>query len=494
MKRKMMDVLLRWRNNPEKKGLTIYGSRQIGKTYIIDEFCKNNYDNYLRLDFSTDSVAREIFRNHTGADNIFEQLSFNYRDFRPVKGSSILFLDEIQNCPDARSAIKPLVDDHRVDVITSGSLLTVRGLRLEGDPHQNGSRPRENVVERTDAGRDRVSSMGYESMVHMYAMDFEEYLWALGIDPKRTAMIRHTIREGKPFQETTLRTLNELYRRHLVIGGMPEVVRMSLSKDMDWEDISSKQSDLRDRYTADIVNYCPSDIRDRTLGSIRAMPDLLGKTNKKFVFSKAESARYVGWREYERPVDWVDAAGMASVCWNVSEPVIPLKSRRNSELKMYHFDTGLLVNAFGESVGTHILRGDVGVNQGAIVENSIANMIEKCGYDLHYYERDVRIDNGDGTEARERIEIDFILDFHKGLVAIEVKSGKNRRSGSLKKLMTSPRYENYGFKRFIKFEGSNVYIDETGVEHYPLFAAAFMDELDQRPELPEMDRIGPLEF
>ncbi len=492
-----MDTLLKWRSEPRRKALTISGNRQIGKTYIIDQFCRENYRNYLRLDFSTDVEARRIFRNFESADDIFQRLSLNYRGFIPTGDDTILFLDEIQNCPDARSALKPLILDGRTDVITSGSLLTVSGLRLPGgntsDP--NSGRARDPEVGYTDRGRDRVSSMGYERMIRMYAMDFEEYLWALGIGKEQTDRIRATIGECRPFDETALELLNKLYRRYLVVGGMPEVVSASLESTLDWDKVSGIQRDLRMEYASDVVTHCPVDMRDRVAGSINAIPVLLGKTNKKFIYKEAEGVGNVGWREYRRPIDWIGNAGMASLCWNVSEPVVPLVSRRNNDIKMYHFDTGLLINAYespsGHNVASHILDDDIGINQGAIVENSVANMLERCGYDLHYYEVDRTVMTTEGSEKRERIEINFVLDFDDGLVAIEVKSGKNRRSGSLNKLMTSDRYSQYNFKRFIKFGRSNVRRDEDGVEHYPLFAAAFIDELDEHPDI-VFDDIGEL--
>ena len=129
MKRKMMDTLLKWKADPGKKGMVVSGARQIGKTYIIDEFGKNEYDSFLTLNFSTNPDSKEIFKGDLTADRIFEELGYRYPEFSPVRRRSLLFLDEIQMCDDARSAIKPLVDDGRCDIIASGSLLGVTGLK-----------------------------------------------------------------------------------------------------------------------------------------------------------------------------------------------------------------------------------------------------------------------------------------------------------------------------------------------------------------------------
>lgn len=181
---------------------------------------------------------------------------------------------------------------------------------------------------------------------------------------------------------------------------------------------------------------------------------------------------------------------MATLCRNVTEPVLPLNSRHDGSMKMYCFDTGILISAFQSSMPNDRLRLGIlsrneGINAGAIVENAVANMLEKCGFQLHYFERDKIID-ADGKQFRDRIEIDFLVVLGDDLAAVEVKSGKNRRSGSMKKLRTDPRYTVYPVKRFIKLENGNIRVDENGVEHYPIFAAAFMDAMYARQEVPPL--------
>ncbi len=522
MERKMMEILESWKKNPDKVALVITGSRQIGKTYIIDEFCKTHYKSYCKINFE-EEVSREIFQNSTRAMKILDKISINYPDFKLIENDTVLFLDEIQMCPEARSALKPLVFDKRVDVIASGSMLSVSGMRFEddddcswlsttteaieyGEIEESGemnvrlkeSYPHKAFEDRLSKGRKKLSPMGYEIVYRMYPMDFEEYLWAIGISKDITAKIRRMIKECEPFDDMTLNTLTEYHRRYMALGGLPAVVKESLKNPVDWNSIKQLQQSLLSDYRMDIMVYAPPSIRDRVLASMDSMPDMLGKRNKKFVFSKSEerigSSGFVGWREYENPITWISGAGLAIPCWNVTEPVQPLKSRRDKSFKLYCFETGSLMTMFGSNssridVMKSILEGDTSVNQGGIVENSVADMISTCGYDLFYFERSKE---KEGDEVADRIEIDFVISIGGELAAIEVKSGKNRRSGSLKKLRTNPKYTIYPVKRFIKFENGNIFTDELGVEHYPIFAAAFMDELDRSPGLPESLELLPL--
>lgn len=496
MQRKMMDEILRWRSDPDRKGLIITGSRQIGKTYILDEFARSNYDNYLHLDFSRNAWIKDIFKGDIDADTIYDRLKIDFPEFTAEPGRSVVFLDEIQLCPDAMYAIKPLVSDGRADIIASGSLLTVEGFRPGDEPDWTKDMewdPMDSIL----TNNEHVSPMGYRNIRRMHALDFEEYLWALGMSSETTGRIRDSIRNRTPFEERTLDALNRYFIRYLATGGMPGVVRTSLRKDMAWSDIDAECDRIRRDYEFDIMRFAPPSIRTRVDACLKSMPEMLGRDNRKFMYSVAEGlaedgVENPGIREYRDPIRWIEGAGMACICRNVTEPVLPFK--HEGSLKMYCFDTGILVSQFQQSrdnddLRLRLLRGDTELNQGAVMENAVACMIDKCGFQLHYFERN-SLGKADGEEKRDRIEIDFLVSLGGELAAIEVKSGKNRRAGSLKKLRTDPRYTIYPVKRFIKFENSNIRVDENGVEHYPLFAAAFMDSMYEKPAVPDLPPIS----
>lgn len=497
MKRKMMDTLLRWKADPNKVGLVVSGARQTGKTYIISEFGEEEYDSFLTINFSTNPNAKEIFEGDLTADRIFEELGYRYPDFKPTKGRSLLFLDEIQMCDDARSAMKPLVEDGRCDVIASGSLLGVTGLKRsekeglywrrswikgaageyvhESTETQADIDPTAMVHERFQQGRERVSSMGYETLVRMYPMDFEEYLWALGFSERQTSDIRRHISEKVPFTESTLRSLFRYYRQYMIIGGMPAAVMQSLQSP---EGVLRVQRDIRSGYSEDILRYVPDDIKPGVIGCLDSIPRSLKRSSMKLRFVDIEGKENMGWREYADPLTWLDASGMVTVCNALTEPVRPLAFNVGRAFKLYLADQGVLMAMLDDADRQAVLEGSGYANIGSLTEHMVANMLEKCGVELYYFERN-KTENG----VTDRIEVDFVASLGMDLVAIEVKSGSNRRSSSLRKLMTDRRYEMYHFDRFVKLEQGNIHTDEDGVEHYPLFAAAFADSIGRKPSL-----------
>lgn len=503
MERKMMDVLRRWKDSDCKRAMVVTGERQIGKTHIIDRFGRENYPHYLRLDFSDRPQDCEIFRGSIDATDIHRLLAIRYPEFRIVKGESLLFMDEIQLCPDARSAIKPLVHDGTLDVIASGSLLSVLGVRRcsdgtaewetdtwvnveEGSSDEDGfsvrttrsDDPYKRITECVRDGRTRISPMGYEEIVRMHPLDFEEYLWAVGLSREQTASIRDHVSRREPFDDVTLGSLDRYFRQYVIVGGMPAAVLRSLDPRGE-EGMFSVQGDILCEYALDVSDYAPPSIRRRVRGCLDSVPGRLCRQSKRFRYSDAEGRENVGWREYADPVSWLESSGIVSICRNLTEPVQPLAVNIGSGFKMYMCDTGLLMEQLGDGSRAAVDAGDYGMNEGGVMENAVANMIERCGFGLYYLERDRRREDG----TRDRIEVDFIVDMGGTVTAVEVKSGRNRRSASLNKLLDDERYRAYGIGRLMKLERSNIFTDERGVEHYPLFAAAFMDSMFEKREI-----------
>lgn len=476
MERKITEELTRWRSSSRKKALVVTGERQIGKTYSIDEFGKANYRSYLRVDFSEDPEAADIFREDIYADRIIDTLRTRYRGFRIVEGSTLLFLDEIQLCTDALSALKPLVKDGRMDIIASGSMLSVNGLRSDDDVGE--PEGTENTAEKDlpAYGRKRVSPMGYATLLRMYPMDFEEYLWATGVDRDITSKIRQRIHDKREFDRVTLSSLERYFRQYLIIGGFPEAVLASLDPA---EDPGKVLHDLRNGYIADVQRYAPPAIRSKVQACFDSVPSRLCKENKRFTYRDVEGRSNVGWREYSDPVTWLESSGLVSICRNLTEPVQPLATKTGNGFKMYMCDTGLLMDSLGDGARIAIDRGEFQVNEGGIVENAVANMIERCGIPLTYFERDKVRDDG----RRDRIEVDFVVELDGDVTAIEVKSGRKRSAPSLNKFITEESYRNYHVKRLIRFGTTNISVDENGVEHYPLFAAAFVDSMCDRTRI-----------
>ncbi len=438
MERRIMSKLLRWKEHPNKKGLIISGARQVGKTYIARELGKT-YSSFLELNFIEDSKACDYFQT-SDPRTILMNITMDHPEFKISGVKPLLFLDEIQKCPEAVTAMKFLSIDGKVDVIASGSLLGVNRNHPSSYP------------------------VGYVTEMELHPMDFEEYLWALGLSSEQTSIIRKHVREKQPFDPVLLKSLERRFREYMMVGGMPRVVEESI-RSTDFSAVIEEQQDILRAYSHDIVAYSE---KKHTLIIERAfniIPEELARTNKRFRFKDIDGKHNIGLREYSEPIDWLEGSGMVNLCYRLNALEHPLQSHiKHNSFKLYLMDTGLLIQMMGNDTRIAIRNGDSGVNEGAIVENIVMQMLSACNLDAYYYEEA-------GT-----MELDFIVNIKGELMVIEVKSGKKHRSRSLLKLMADEN-KNRNVKRWIKLMDGNIGIDENGVEHYPHFCAAFADSM-----------------
>lgn len=443
LKRKITSELLRWKADVNKVGLLIKGARQVGKTYSVDEFGKNEYEHYLKLDMH-DERNRAVFSN-ISADNIVRRISILNPRFKIEKGRSLLFIDEIQLCPDAILAIKYLVTETEMDVIASGSMLGI------------------------DRNPPRSYPVGYVREICMYPLDFEEYLWAIGMSEETTSDIRAHVRDTIPFDPLILRTINEYFRQHLIIGGLPKVVSSSISTSTYAEAMDSLDAYISS-CREDVYAYADRNVQNDVRKLFEIIPAELSRANKRLRFGDIDGKSNVGIREYREPVDWLKGACIVNLCYRIRSIERPLKMHiKESMFKMYLLDTGVLIRMLGQSTMEAIADDDISVNEGAIAENAVCSMLSKCGIEPYYY------------EIPKELEIDFVVELGKDLCAIEVKSGRKRKARSLKKLMDMEQGRNVS--RWIKFEYGNIMLTEDGVEHYPLFAVAFIDSISRHSQL-----------
>ena len=235
MRRTIEDDLLRWKNGRVRKALLILGERQIGKSFVARRFGQKEYDYFLEINFIDDPDAKSIFQPARSAQMVLQTISVRHPEFKMEKGRSLLFLDEIQKCPEAVTALKFLVDDGRVDVIASGSMLGIGANAPESYP------------------------AGSVTELNMHPMSFEEYLLARGMDPSIPDMIRDHIRRREPFGEPLLDALQENFRNYMLVGGMPECVLLHTLDGTDMDSVIRTQRDLIDSYRRDIQAYAPKD-------------------------------------------------------------------------------------------------------------------------------------------------------------------------------------------------------------------------------------------
>ncbi len=414
MKRKIYQQLLDWKKKRNGEvALLVEGARRIGKSYIVEEFAKNEYESYILIDFNkAPQMVRDWFDLYLEElDTLFLYLSQHYK-VRLHERKSLIILDEIQLCPRARAAIKFLVADGRYDYIETGSLVSIKkntqGIVLPSEEHP----------------------------IQMYPMDFEEFLWATGNDMLMD-LVRKMFEQRKPMGQMFHRQVMDLFRLYMIVGGMPQAVVKYLES-KDFGEVDAIKRDVLDIYRNDIFNYA-GEQADKVVNIFDQIPSQLSKHEKKFRLSALKpGARY---RDWNNAFFWLKDARVANICYNSTEPNVGLRMNESrTTLKCYLNDTGLLISqAFDErgivssEIYQKLLFGKLEANMGMIMENVVAQMLTAAGYNLYFFSKS-------SEKKEERMEIDFLLLKSKvtsrhNIIPIEVKSGKNYTLSSLSKLI-----------------------------------------------------------
>ena len=436
LKRKITKELINWKNEENKQCLLVRGARQVGKTFIIEKFCKENYDSYIYINFDLSPTLKDIFDGDLDANTLIMKLEVTFPDIEIKPGKTVLFLDEIQSCPNARVALKSLALDKRIDVIASGSLLGLYYKEITSYP------------------------VGYEKIVDMYPLDFEEFLWAMGIKEDIIAKVKEGFENKKPIDEYLLAQLNKQFKMFLIVGGMPRIVDEYV-KEKSLGKVMALQKSMIEDYKLDVVKYAETSVRQKVLNTFDSIPAQLAKKNKKFSYVNIlEGEKNIGERKYSSSIEWLKNAGIINCCYNLTEPAAPLKSNLRLDcFKIYVRDTGLLMAMNEDGIQRAILNDQLYINEGAIIENVCAEEIQTRYHDIMYYEK------------KSQLEIDFVLNIDGVVTAIEVKSGNNKQSKSLNNIVNNYKT----VSRYIKLEKNvNIYVDNLGIEHYPLFMIMFI--------------------
>ena len=394
LKRKMYEQLLRWKNNKGKECLMIKGARQVGKTYLVREFAKAEYESFVEINFHMQSSLKVIFEGDKSAEEIYKRITANIPGVKLIPGKTLIFLDEIQKCANARTALKFLAEDGRYDVIASGSLL---GLAYGKDADKD--------VEEVES-----VPVGYEKPLVMYSLDFEEFLWAYGYSSDTVEYLKNffSSKEKIPFEvnEKFEAILNE----YLVVGGMPEVVA-DFMEHKDFTRVQEIQDKILASYADDISQHAKGAEKVKVRKCYDSIPRQLAKENKKFKYSEVESKATA--RKFGDSIQWLRDANMAYICYNTTTPMLPLKAyEKDSEFKVYINDTGLLLALYGFVTKQALLNSNLkGFAKVGIYENFVAETLVKNGYSLHYY------------KPNDNSELEFVIERNGEVVPIEVKAG-----------------------------------------------------------------------
>lgn len=415
MKRKIYDKLVEWKlNSNGETALLIDGARRVGKSYIAEEFAKENYKSYILIDFNKESKeVTDLFVNYLNdLDTLFMYLSGYYNAKLYPKESLIIF-DEVQMFPKARAAIKYLVADGRFDYIETGSLMSIR----------------KNVKD--------IVIPSEERHIRMYPMDFEEFLWAMDNDTMMP-IIKDCFIKQKPMGQAMHRKAMDYFRQYMIVGGMPQAVA-KYTESRDFEAVDRVKRDILTLYREDIMKH--SEGNELEIEAIfDEIPAQLSKHEKKFRLSDIKTGARM--RNYKQPFYWLDDAMIVNTCYNSTEPNIGLKlNMERKTLKCYMADTGLLLShAFDENgivseeIYKKLLFDKLSVNSGMLMENIVAQMLVAAGHKLYFFSKSSR------ENSEDRMEIDFLIAKSKitnkhNISPIEVKSGERYTLTSIRKFM-----------------------------------------------------------
>lgn len=456
MKRKIYHQLLDWKQNRHGEvALLVEGARRVGKSYIVEEFAKNEYDSYLLIDFSrVNNTVFDFFNLYLDdIDMLLASLElYGKKKLTPRQGKgeeahSLVVFDEIQFCPRARAAIKHLVADGRYDYIETGSLVSIK----------------KNVKD--------IMLPSEEHSIEMYPMDFEEFLWAMG-DEMLMPFIKTHFDKRMPMGAFHRRAM-DYFRQYLIVGGMPQAVQAYVDT-RDFDKVDERKRDILDIYNNDIRKYADN-VELKAAAIFEEIPGQLQKHEKKFKLADLQPQARM--RDYSEAFFWLADAKIINCCYNTTEPSIGLRlNEERTTLKCYMGDTGLLISLAFDEHGIEIsdlyrklMFDKLEINEGMLIENIVAQMLRAAGHKLYFFSK------YSAENANERMEIDFLVSkptitSRHNISPIEVKSTTRYTITSLRKCMD--KYSNYLATPYVLHTADMK--TENGITYLPIYMTGLL--------------------
>lgn len=427
----------------QSSALLLTGARQTGKTFAIRQFGQG-FQSYVEVNFIEHPEAAKLFENISSADEILLRLTaFSNKPL--IKGETLVFFDEVQECENIVTAIKFLVDEGSFRYALSGSLLGVELKDLKSAP------------------------VGYLGVKEVYPLDFEEFAINLGVAGTVLTHLQECMAQLKPVDALIHEKMLELYRLYTIIGGMPAAVS-TYKANHDLRAVAITQSDIVALYRKDIAKYAEEDkLKIKEIFDL--IPSELNNKNKRFILKRLNE--HAKFNRYQNDFLWLKNAGVAIPVYNVEEPVAPLKLAETRNLfKLFSNDVGLLTAQYADGIQVKILSGDISVNFGAIYENVVAQELLCHGFTPYYY------------NSKKAGELDFVIADSSSVVPIEVKSGKDyERHNALNNVMESKAYN---IQKAYVFCPGNV-CRKGRVIYLPVYFTMFIKRADASLGIYELD-------
>ena len=423
-KRKIENVLQSWLDTPSHKPLVVKGVRQCGKTSSVVDFAHKHFKNVVYLDFREHPDYKKFFTPNLEVDAIVMRITAAMPNVEIEARETCFVFDEIQDCPRARGSLKYFYLDGRYEVMCTGSLLGVNGYKSPEEKKEEMEAP---------------IPVGFEDIVEMYPMDFEEWLWVNGIKDVHFDYLKKCLVSETPIEEALHDRFRELLHQYVVVGGMPEVVTTF----MDTKQIGkvlAVQRRIVDEYKSDMMKYAATADKSRIRECFESIPAQLAREYKKFSYTVVRPGGR--GRDYAGSLQWIEDAGIIRRCYNTRITELPLDGQRiPNEFKVYMADIGLLVSMLEEGTQSSILQGDLLSYHGAIKENLVADVFGKMGRKLYYYHKD------------GGVELDFLMRYKGTCTPVECKA----TTGNAKSMSTVLKHsEKYHVTNALKIGDYNI--------------------------------------
>ena len=429
-----------------RNALLVTGARQIGKTFSIRQFGKT-FKSFVEINFIEKPEAVELFKGAKSSSDILLRLSA-ISSVPLIKGETLVFFDEVQQCPDIVTAIKFLVDDGSYRYILSGSLLGVELKDLRSEP------------------------VGYMGVKDMFPLDFEEFISCVGINDTIIGSLREAWLNRTTVDEFVHGKIIELFRLYLVVGGMPAAVNKYIESN-NLQEVMAVQQDIIRMYKRDIAQYDP--INKLYIEEIfNLIPPELNAKNKRFILKRLND--HAKFDRVENGFLWLTNAGAALPVYTVEEPKMPLLLACSRNLfKLFQSDIGLLACQYAEGIQMRIIKGDKDINFGSIYENAVAQELVAHGIIPYYYNN------------KKRGELDFVIELNGKVLPIEVKSGKDYEiHRALSNIMDCKEYD---LPEAVVFNNGNMHIVGK-ITYAPIYMAMFLEKNNLAPTFYKVDISG----
>lgn len=434
IKRKIYNYLTNFFKE-DKKSLLVTGARQVGKTFAIRKVGKELFEQFIELNFVEQPQLKSIFGEANNANEILLRLSA-FAKKKLIPGKTMIFFDEVQECPEIVTAIKFLVDEGSYRYVMSGSLLGVELNDLRSVP------------------------VGYMAEIEMFPLDFEEFALAVGMSDEVMAHLNECFVQRKPVDEVVHKKMLELIRLYLVIGGMPAAVMKYLTTN-NLQLVRNEQGSIIKMYHKDIAKHDP-DNKLYIKEIFDTIPSELNAKNKRFIMKTLnQNAKY---ERFKNSFIWIADAGVALPVYNVEEPRIPLRLNEQRNLfKLFLNDVGLLASCYASEFQLQIITGETNINFGGIFENFVAQELKAHGYSLHYF------------NSKSQGELDFVVEHDDKVIPIEVKSGKDyKRHNALSNVLAN---KEYGIQRGIVLSSGNME-QQDKVCYIPIYMVMYLKPVE----------------